>query len=74
MDWQEELVHMLVEAGTDGLMQWIIIKRFEHWILSDEIVPELEMLLHQGKVQRFKVPGKGRPAFVWRATNLITKG
>ncbi len=71
LDWQEELVHMLIEAGTVGLTQTAIVKRFENWKFTAELQNELEVLLAQNKVQRFKVPTKGRPAIVWRATTLI---
>jgi hypothetical protein len=73
LDWQEELVHILVDAGTVGLTQYQIIKRFDHWILAGQLLNELEILRLQNKVQRFRVPTKGRPAIYWRATNLILR-
>lgn len=73
MDWQDEIRDMLIEAGTDGLKQNIIIKRFDHWIQAEEIIAELEALEAHLKVQRFRVGKRGRPATIWRATTEILK-
>ncbi len=74
MDWREELAEILILAGTTGLKQYAIIKRFDNWVGADDLVMELEGLQAMNKVQKFVVRAKrGRPATVWRATNLILK-
>lgn len=73
--WQEQLVDILIAAGTEGLGQREIVKKLENLCLAEDILPELEYLLNctPPKVQKFTVPTKGRPKTVWRATIHIMK-
>lgn len=73
LDWQDELIRMLIDAGTDGIKQSKIAKRFDHWIEADDVWAKLEVMAEQHKVQKFKTSGRGRPATIWRATTLILK-
>lgn len=73
LDWQEELKRLLIDAGTDGIKQSKLVKRFDHWKEADDVLAELEVLAIQHKVQKFVTHGRGRPATIWRATTLILK-
>lgn len=74
--WQDHLVDILIEHGTEGIGQRELCKLLENVSRADDIVHELEFLLNQTppKVQKFTVPTKGRPKTVWRATIHIMKG
>jgi len=72
-DWQEKIIQILIEAGTDGIPQSKITFYFSPRYTADEIVNELEVLEAQHKVQKFRVGGRGRPKTVWRATTEIMK-
>lgn len=66
---------MLIEAGTDGIKHYKLVRHFHdnRLIDADEVLNELEVLLAQNKVQKFTTNGRGRPATIWRATTLILK-
>lgn len=64
---------MLIAAGTDGIKQSRITKRFDHWIEADDLANELEFMAQQQKVQKFITSGRGRPAVIWRATTEMVK-
>lgn len=71
MDWEEELARMLIDAGTDGIKQSVVTKRFDKWIEADDVVELLEFWSGEQKVQKFILGGRGRPTTIWRATTLI---
>jgi hypothetical protein len=75
-EWQEDLIEVLVNAGTTGLKQSEIVSYFARKASSESLVRELEILHAQQRVQKFMVKkpsGAGRPAVVWRATIHILK-
>src|SRR5262245_1393698 len=73
MDWQLELKRFLIAKGTNGVRQGLITQRFANWCDSAIIVNELETMLIEGKVQKFKVPrtGSTNTPTIWRATDKI---
>jgi len=74
MDWQEKIVQILIDAGTDGVNQSKITYYFNPNHSADEVLNELEILAAQHKVQKFVVRGqRGAPKTVWRATTEILK-
>lgn len=72
-DWQEDLIYLLIAAGTDGLAQSKITFKFSLKIDADTVLNELQVLEKQNKVQSFKLGGRGRPKTIWRATTEIMK-
>jgi hypothetical protein len=72
-DWREELQRYLIAAGTNGKKQTDIVIRLQNWVTRDEVVAELEALLAEKKVQKFKpqTVGRGKAPTIWRATVLI---
>lgn len=73
LEWGEELQSILIEAGTEGVAQAVLTRRFDGRATADELIFELEFLVNQNKVQKFTIRGRGRPRTVWRATTLILK-
>ena len=71
IDWREWLSQRLIEGGTNGVKQRDLIYPLRDHAEASEITEHLEVLKELGKVQKFKVKTKGRPATIWRATTLI---
>ena len=71
IDWREWLAQRLIAAGTNGLKQRDLVYPLRDQVEAGEITEHLEVLKELGKVQKFKMKTKGRPATIWRATTLI---
>jgi hypothetical protein len=74
-EWQDTLLEVLIAGGTEGVQQHTITKRMndQHRINADTTLNALEVMASKHKVQKFIVPGRGRPKTVWRATTEIYK-
>lgn len=70
-DWRDDLVHFLITAGTTGRAQSEIIARFQSRTKTGPITEHLESLRVEDKVQKFKLPTKGRGTVTWRATTKM---
>ena len=72
-DWRLELIRYLISGGVTGRGQTLITNKFTNWAYADAVRYELEVLLAEGKVQKFIVPrgGKGLTKTIWRATDKI---
>jgi hypothetical protein len=71
MNWEDFLRDVLIAAGTNGLMQTVLVKRFSQFANAEMLVDILEDLRSEDKVQKFIVPSKGRNATYWRATTKM---
>lgn len=69
--WEETITRFLISKGVDGIKQSDLIYKFYQIVSAEEMLPWLEQLKEERKVDRFIVPTKGRPATWWRATTLI---
>jgi hypothetical protein len=74
-EWQDTLIEVLLAGGVEGVGQHYITKRMndQHRISADETLNELEAMANKQQVQKFIVPGRGRPKTVWRATTELLK-
>jgi hypothetical protein len=73
-DWRDEVERILIHASVDGVSQNQLNIRCKGYAETEVIQAHLEMLWAENKVQKFIDNTKaGRPATVWRATNLILK-
>lgn len=68
IDWQVEVLNMLLEAGVHGVQQTVLTNRF--WrvgVSAGEIRSYLETYRLQHGVQRFSV----KNGTIWRATTKL---
>ena len=70
-DWRDKLRQMLLDGSTSGVKQRDITHGLEGFASAPEILQHLEAWEAEEKVQQFKVPTKGRPGIVWRATTKL---
>lgn len=68
IDWEVELLNMLLEAGTNGVQQSVLTNRFYRvGATAKDIRDYLETFRLQHGVQRFTI----RNATIWRATTKL---
>ena len=68
IDWQVEILNMLLEAGTNGITQSVFTNRFyKIGVTGKEVRSYLETYRLQHGVQRFSV----RNGTIWRATTKL---
>lgn len=68
IDWQVEILNMLLAAGTNGIQQSVLTNRFfKMGVTAKEIRGYLESYRLQHGVQRFSV----RNSTIWRATTKL---
>lgn len=72
-DWREGVEDFLITGGTNGRKQHQIVERFHLAADAPTILAHLESLRAEKKVDTYKLPTKGRPAIIWRATTEIMK-
>lgn len=68
-DWQTVVLEMLLEAGTDGVLQSVLTNRVFKLVSAADVRQFLESYRVQQGVQRFTI-GNGT---VWRATTKLMK-
>ncbi len=66
-NWEYHLKQALLQAGTVGLKQGEIMKKFGR-VSPDDILMHLEALWAEESVQRFTQRTHGVSATIWRAT------
>lgn len=74
-DWRVRMRNLLLDAGTDGVKQTVILRDLRSLeINADLMLEQLEFWRAEGKVQRFTTASGqrgGRPMTIWRATTLL---
>lgn len=69
-NWEYQLKQTLLQAGTIGLKQGEITKKFGR-VSQEEIIMHLEAWWAEEKVQRFTAPTHGPKVIYWRATEAL---
>lgn len=70
-EWRDKLRSFLIQGGTDGRLQRDIIFYMQHYATAVELNSHMEAWRIEGKVEKFSVPTRGRPATVWRANTTL---
>lgn len=64
----EKLKSHLISHGKDGSSQTQILQAMRPTYKSDQIISVLSVMHELDLVQKFELPGAGRPKTIWRAT------